>query len=162
VWAARWRWLGLGVAWLLTSGLALAVGFAALVLALLARSGAFAGHAPGAIEQQIGWILVRIVWTQALLPLWLATWLGWLVLVRLVPRLDRSWRSLLPGIAITAALCFAPIAVYSFVDWKPTGPRDVVATAIACAGAISAALCLPRRLWRRLAPGVFTSPGAAG
>lgn len=161
MWSERRRWFALGVAWLLTSGIALVVGFALLVLALLARSGGLA-HAPGPVEQQVGFALLRIVWTQALLPLWLATWLGWLVLVRLVPRLDHSWRSLLPGIAITAALCFAPIGVYSFVDWKPTGPRDVVATVFACAGGVSAALWLPRRLWRRLAPGVFTSPGAPG
>jgi hypothetical protein len=156
------RGLGLAVAWLLSSGVALAAGFALLVLALMARSGGLSGPGPGTLEQQVGWMLLRIVWLQALLPLWLATLACWLVLVQLVPALDRSWRTLLPGIALTAALCFAPVGAYSFVDWHPTGPRDVIASALACAGGVGAALCLPRRLWRRLAPGAFSTPAAPG
>lgn len=158
----RWRGFGLGVAWLLTSGLALVAGFAGLVLLLFWRSGGLGGPGPGALEQQVGLTLVRIVWTQALLPLWLGTLGCWLVVATLVPALDRSWRTVLPGIALVAALVFAPIGAWSFVDWQPTGPRDVVATVLACAGGVSAALWLPRRLWRRLAPGAFTLPPPPG
>jgi hypothetical protein len=158
----RWRRLGLGIAWLLCSGVALAAGFALLVLALRARDGGLLGPPPGALELQVGLLLLRIVWLQALLPLWLATLVCWLLLVRLAPALDRRWRTLLPGIALTAALCFAPVGAFLFVDWQPTGPRDVVASALACAGGVSAALCLPRRLFRRLSPGAFTSSATPG
>jgi hypothetical protein len=101
------------------------------------------------------------LFAQALLPLWAATLPSWLAIVHFAPRLDHAWRTLVPGVAIVAALWFAPVGAFSFRVWTPVDLRDVLGTLALCAGGVSAALLIPRVALRRLAPGVFAAQTAS-
>jgi len=157
----RPHWLVCALAWTLGSGLLLTGGFAVLVVGLAVRLSAQAGTAPGPLQRQAWLAVATTVLAQALLPLWAATLASWLALARVVPRMDRGWRTLAPGVALLASLWFAPVGAYGFSVWQPTGARDVVGTLVLCAGGVSAALLLPR-LSRHLAPGTFAPPSTPG
>jgi hypothetical protein len=153
---ARWCWVALG--WAACSGALLAGGFAALVAWIAWHAGA----TPGPVQRQAWIALATRVLEQALLPLWGATLVSWLALARGVPALDRGWRTLAPGIALLAALWFAPVGAFGFTMWTPRDAHDVLGTLALCAGGVSVALLLPRWLWRRLAPGAFSAARPSG
>lgn len=157
----RGRWLARALAWALGSGLLLTGGFALLVLLVAARLALHADTMPGPLQRHAWLTLTTTLLEQALLPLWAATLASYLALARLAPRLDRAWRTLAPGVAVLAALWFAPVGAFRFSVWHPTRIGDVIGTLALCAGGVSAALLLPR-LCRSLAPGTFAPPPGPG
>ena len=134
---------------------ALAAGFTALVVGVVAWGYMRTGNFPGELQRHAWFSLTATVLEQALVPLWAATLGSWLAVLRIAPRFDADWRSLAVGIAGLAGLWFAPVGVYCFEAWTPASGRDVVATLLLCAGGVSAALLLPRWAWRWLAPGAL-------
>ncbi len=143
------------LAWALLSGVALGIGFVALAALLLGIGYLRTGNFPGEVQRLALLSVMTTVFSQALAPLWGATLLSWLALVRVSPRLDARWPTIALGIAGLAALWFAPVGRYCFEVWTPTSARDVLATLALCAGGVSAALLLPRLALRALAPGAL-------
>jgi len=148
------------VLWAAASALTLVAGLATLVGMLLAWGAARRGAWPGDLQQQAWLAIALAVLRQALLPLWGTTLASWLVAVRLVPRLDATWGRLTGGLLALAAVWFAPIGAFVFRAWRPTNAGDVAGTLLLCAGAVGAALVLPRTVWRGLGPGAFGAPTA--
>lgn len=142
-------------AWVAASGLALGVGLGVLVATLFAAAAWRHGAPPGAVQQQAWLALAAAVLRQALLPLWAGALLTWLVMVRLAPSLDASWRTVGPGLFTVALVWFVPIGLWSFEAWTPSDAGDGVGTAVLCGGGVAAALLLPRLLCRPLAPGAL-------
>jgi hypothetical protein len=152
------RWWLAALVWAVCLAALLAGGFAALVAWIAWHAGA----SPGPVQLQ-AWIAIATrVLEQALLPLWAATLASWLALARGLPALDRGWRTLAPGVALLAALWFAPVGAFGFTMWTPRDAHDVIGTVALCAGGVSVALLLPRWLWRRLAPGAFSAARPSG
>jgi hypothetical protein len=146
------------IAWCALSAVALVAGLLSLVAGIVAWGALRTGQWPGELQRHAWQLLATTVLVQALLPLWAATLATWLLLLRVAPWLDATWRRLASGIAALAALWFAPVGAYSFDAWTPTSARDVAATVLLCAGGVSAALLLPRFGFRPLAPGAFAAP----
>jgi hypothetical protein len=143
-------------AWATLSIVVLGAGFVSLVAALASVGYLRTGNFPGELQRHAWFSVMTAVFMQALAPLWGATLLSWLALVRVAPRLDASWRTLALGIAGLAAVWFAPVGAYCFQIWTPGSARDVVGTLALCAGGVSAALLLPRAALRALAPGALS------
>jgi hypothetical protein len=140
------------IGWALAAGILLAGGLAAVGWGMIALSGP--GWARlGDVQQLAFKSLYTAILVQALLPQTGAALVGWLGVAAFVPALDASWKRIVPGIAVVAALCF-PIAAKRFSVWQPTGVRDVVATFALLSFSAALALLLPRML-PGLAPGVF-------
>lgn len=102
----------------------------------------------------------RVIALQALAPLWFATLASALVLARMAPQLERGARGLIVGIASCATFWFFPVGIWLFSAWSPAGIGDWLRTWLLLVAAVGAALLLPRRFLRALAPGVF-APGRA-
>jgi hypothetical protein len=145
------------LAWAGASAALLSGGFYALGATLVAIAIHRAGTSPGAVQLAGLHALFLAVLRQALLPHWLLTLVTWLVLARLVPRLEGAWRFLGPALAVIAALWFPVVGFVLFRAWKPRGPADIANTWLLMSGAVAAALLLPRLL-RFLAPGALAPP----
>ena len=143
------------LAWALLSGVVLVAGLVAIAAAFIAVGYLRTGNFPGDLQWSAWFTVLRTVLAQALAPLWGATLVSWLALVRVAPRLDASWHTLAFGVVSVAALWFAPVGAWWFDAWTPTSGRDVLATLALCAGGVSAALLLPRFALRALAPGAL-------
>lgn len=138
--------------WIAASAATLVGG--ALVLAWLAFRVQQAGPA-GSLQTAAARALFGALVRQALLPqLGIAAGL-WLALTWRAPRLDASWRTLLPGLALASALAFPPVGLWCFRMWTPAGPGDVAGTWALLAVGTTLALWLPRALFRGLRPGAF-------
>lgn len=147
-------WFARALVWALASALLLGVGFALFGAALVAVNAVRAGVELGSV-QLAGWrALGTAIAGQALAPAWGLTLAGWLVLARIWPTLERSWRRLVPGLLGVSVLCF-PLVARSFTMWTPTRLLDVVYTALLVSGSAAGALLLARRLIPALAPGAF-------
>jgi hypothetical protein len=144
--------------WAVGSVTTLCIGFALVGLGLIAIEMNRAEVSFDQLRLSVWRALYVAIVSQALLPHLLLSLLAWLGVARCIPSLERSWRALLPSLALTAALCFPVIGWLTFAAWTPTSARDYVATLLLMAGGTAAALALPRRLLRFLAPGVFTCP----
>ncbi len=148
------------LAWPAIGGAALALGLALLGLGALALGSLRTGVWPTHLQRAAWGALFEAVLRQALLPHVLLTAAGWLALVRVAPRLDRSWRTLVPGLLALAGAAF-PIVARGFSVWSPASAADVVSTALLLSASAAAALLLPRALVRALGPGAFArSPSA--
>lgn len=141
--------------WALAAAIALCIGFALLGGGRIALDAMRSGISPGRVRIGFLWSLYAAIVSQALLPHLLLSLLAWLALARSFPALERTWRSLSTGITVTAAVCFPVIGSFSFTAWTPTSARDYLATLLLMTGGTSAALLLPRRLLRPLAPGAL-------
>lgn len=133
----------------------LALGLGLWLAALFAVGGA---EATGVLRAA-GRALYRTILVQALLPQAALALGGWLAAAWWRPRLDTSWRTLLPGVTLLAVLCFVPVGALAFEAWSPAGPRDVAGTCLLLSVGVAAALLLPRRLLRPLGPGAFAPTG---
>ena len=142
--------------WLVSSVGLLVGGFALLGAAGTASGWLRAGEEVGAVPG-LWRLLFRIVLAEALLPQLLLTLSSWLLLARLLPALERSWRGLLPGVPALAALWFPLVGEYGFRSWTPTTPADYANTLLLLSAAVGVALLLPRRVLPFLAPGVFAA-----
>jgi len=145
------------LAWGGASAALLTGGFYALGATLVAIASHRAGTPPEAVQVAGLHALFFAVLRQALLPHWLLTLLSWLVLARIVPRVEGAWRFLGPCLATVAALCFPAVGFVLFRAWKPRGAVDIASTWLLMTGAVSAALLLPRLL-PFLAPGALAGP----
>lgn len=143
------------LAWAVGSTLALCIGFALVGIGLLALEAARAEVAFDQVRLGVWRSVYSIIVSQALLPHLLLSLVAWLGVARLFPSLERSWRSLVPGMIATAAICFPAIGSLTFTVWTPTSAYDYVATLCLVVGGTSAALALPRWLFRFLTPGAF-------
>jgi hypothetical protein len=144
-------------AWAGASAALLVGGFYAVGASLVAIAIQRAGSSPGAVQVAGLHVLFFAVLRQALLPHWLLTLLTWLVLARLVPRLEGAWRFLGPALAVVAALWFPVVGFLLFRAWRPRGPGDIANTWLLMTVAVAAALLLPRLLLF-LAPGALARP----
>jgi hypothetical protein len=151
--ALAWACAGAGV--LVGGAFALGLGLVGLRLA----SGATAAS-PG-LQQAALRALVGTVAREALLPHAALTLVGWLVLARLAPRVDASWRALAGSLLACAVLAFPVVGLFTFEAWSPTGPADVVGTASLLSGSVALALWLGRRAVPGLRPGSFAAAKAA-
>ena len=151
-----WGYVGRSLAWLAASSALLVGGF--LLLGRRARGDCDmipADSEPSRLQAVVWRLLAERIVLEALLPHLLLTLAGWLVLARLAPFLERSWRGLLGGLPMLAALCFPVVGEFSFRLWTPTSAADYVNTLVLMSGGVSLALLLPRRVIRRLRPGSF-------
>jgi hypothetical protein len=146
------------LAWGGVSALLLTGGFYALGAALVAISAHRGGVTPGPTQMAGLKFLFFLVLRQALLPHWILTFASWLVLARLVPRLEGAWRFLGPSLAAVAALWFPLVGFVFFRIWKPGNAMDVVKTWLLMTGAVASALLLPRVVLPLLAPGALAQP----
>ena len=146
------------LAWAAAATLALCIGFALMGMGLIALEATRSEVSLDQLRLGVWRSLYAIIVSQALLPHLLLSLVAWLVIARRLPSLEQSWLSLLPGMTATAALCFPVIGSLSFTVWTPTSAGDYVATLLLMTGGASAALALPRRLFRFLAPGAFAPP----
>jgi len=144
-----------GIAWALASAALLAGGFYVVGAALVAIAMLRTGTPPGQVELNGLNLIFFAVLREALLPHWLLTLLTWLVLARLVPRLEGAWRFLGPSLAAVAALWFPAVGFLLFRAWKPTSAADVANTWLLMTASVALALLLPRLVLRRLAPGAL-------
>jgi hypothetical protein len=145
------------LAWAGASAALLGGGFYAVGVSLVAIASQRAGTSPGAVQLAGLHALFFAVLRQALLPHWLLTLLSWLVLARVVPRLESAWRFLGPSLAAVAALWFPAVGFLLFRAWKPRGAADIAITWLLMTGAVALALLLPRLL-QFLAPGALARP----
>jgi len=146
------------LAWAGASAALLAGGFYAVGAGLVAFASHRAATTPGDVQIQALHALYFAVLREALLPHWLLTLATWLVLARLVPRLEGGWRSLGPCLAAVAALWFPAVGFVLFTAWKPGRPLDVANTWLVMSGSVAAALLLPRLVLPPLAPGALARP----
>jgi hypothetical protein len=146
------------VVWAVGSAATLCIGFALVGAGLIAIEMHRAEVSFDQLRVSVWRALYVAIVSQALLPHLLLSLLAWLGVARCFPSLERSWIALLPSLVLTAALCFPVIGGLTFTAWTPTSSRDYVATLLLMAGGTAAALALPRRLLRFLAPGVFACP----
>jgi hypothetical protein len=130
--------------WAATSALLLVAGLLGLG-ALVARG----------LSSGVAGLVFRVIVQQALLPLWIAALVSWLVLARFAPGIERSWTRLALGLVAVAALWFPLVGEYSFRVWEPTSARDYLATWLLLSGGVAAALWLSRRAFPTLRPGAF-------
>jgi hypothetical protein len=144
--------------WAVGSAVTLCIGFALVGLGLIAIEMNRSEVSFDQLRLSVWRALYVAIVSQALLPHLLLSLLAWLGVARRFPSLERSWLALLPSLVLTAALCFPVIGWLTFTAWTPTSARDYVATLLLMAGGTAAALALPRRLLRFLAPGVFAHP----
>ena len=144
-----------GTAWALASAALLAGGFYVVGAALVAIAVHRTGTSPGQVELHGLHLIFFAVLREALLPHWLLTLLTWLVLARLVPRLEGAWRFLGPSLAAVAALWFPAVGFLLFRAWKPTSAADVANTWLLMTASVALALLLPRLVLRPLAPGAL-------
>jgi hypothetical protein len=142
--------------WLGVSAGLLLVGFALFGSAALAPSVIPRGELPGPVQREALGAVYSTLAVQALLPELALTGVTWLVLARLVPRLERSRRALLLGLLAVGALWFPAVGHYSFTAWSPPGPLAYAVTLLLVAGGASLALWVPRVLSPALVPGCFT------
>jgi len=146
------------LAWALASGLLLAGGLYAVGAALVVVGNARAGTSLGDVQlAALHAVFLAVLW-EALFPHWLLSLASWLVLARLMPRLEGAWRFLGPCVAGVAALWFPVVGFLSFRAWTPTSAADVANTWLLMTAGTAAALLLPRRLLPPLAPGAFARP----
>ncbi len=150
------------LAWALAAATAICVGFALVGMGWIALGAAQPQESLDRIRGGVWWSLYAAVVAQALLPHLLLSLAAWLAVARRFPVLERSWLSLLAGTTLTAACCFPLIGWLTFAAWTPTSARDYLATLLLMTGGTSAALVLPRRLFRSLAPGAITALSGAG
>ena len=150
-----WGYIGRSLAWLAASSALLVGGFLLLGGGLVARAMIQADAEPGALQAVLWRALAERIVLEALLPHLLLTFAGWLLLVRLAPSLERSWRGLLGGLPLLAVLSFPVVGELSFRLWTPTSAADYANTLVLMSGGVSLALLLPRRVIRRLQPGSF-------
>jgi hypothetical protein len=143
------------LAWALVAAIALCTGFALIGVGWLLLEAGQSQLSLDRLRRGIWWSFYAIVVSQALLPHLLLSLVAWLAVARRFPTLERSWRSLVVGTALMAAVCFPVIGSLSFTAWNPTSVRDYLATLLLMAGGTSAALLLPRWLFRSLEPGAF-------
>ncbi|HBZ69951.1 MAG TPA: hypothetical protein DEP35_09530 [Deltaproteobacteria bacterium] len=149
------------LAWAGVSAALLVGGLYALGALLIAIGNHRAGTSLGPMQIAALHAIFLAIVLEALFPHWILTVLTWLALVRFAPRLDRAWRSLVPGLAAVAALWFPVVGFLLYRVWKlwkPAGPADVAKTWLLMTGGVAAALLLPRRLAPPLAPGSFAEP----
>jgi hypothetical protein len=143
------------LAWLVASSVLLVGGFLGLAAGLVATGMIRAGDEASRLHAVVWRLLAERIVLEALLPHLLLTLAAWLLLARLAPSLERSWRGLLGGLPTLALLCFPPVGELSFQLWNPTSPADYVNTLLLMSGGVSLALLLPRRVIRPLRPGSF-------
>lgn len=145
-------WAGTSAAILLGGLYALGYGFVSLRLSA-------EGGGPGAKVQHAALAaLVETLAREALLPHAALAFAAWLVLVRLRPRVDASWRALAASLLLCALIAFPPVGAFSFRAWSPSGVGDVLGTAALLSGAVALGLWLGRRLVPGLGPGRFGAP----
>jgi hypothetical protein len=150
-----WAYAGRCLAWLAASSALLAAGFLLLGGGLVALQVIRAGAEPSSLHVALWRALAERIVLEALFPHLLATLASWLLVVRLAPALDRSWRGLLGGLPILAVLWFPPVGEFGFDVWTPTSAADYLHTLVLMSGGVSLALLLPRRVIPRLGPGRF-------
>jgi hypothetical protein len=150
-----WGYVGRSLAWLTASGALLVGGFLLLAAALVATGTIRAGTAPSSLQAVVWRLLVERIVLEALLPHLVSTLVGWLVLARLFPVLERNWTGLLLGLPLLALLCFPLVGEFSFRLWNPTSPADYFNTLLLMSGGVSLSLLLSRRVIGRLRPGSF-------
>jgi hypothetical protein len=150
-----WGYIGRSLAWLAASSALLVGGFLGLAAGLVAIGMIRAGSEASSLQAVVWRLLAQRIVLEALLPHLLLTLAGWLLLVRLAPSLERSWRGLLGGLPLLAVLSFPVVGEFSFHLWTPTSPADYVNTLLLTSGGVSLSLLLPRRVIRRLRPGGF-------
>lgn len=152
--------------WALAAAVALCIGFALLGIGWIALQAMRSGVSLEQVRRGLWWSFYTAIVSQALLPHLLLSLLAWLAVARCFPSLERSWRALSAGITVTAAVCFPVIGSFSFTIWNPASARDYLATLLLVTGGTSAALVLPRCLFRSLTLGALiasrgTSSGQA-
>jgi hypothetical protein len=157
-----WAYVGRSLAWLGASSALLLAGFLLLGGALVVPRMIQEGAQLSGLQLAMWRALVEHIVLQALFPHLLATLASWLLAVRLVPVLERSWRGVLAGLPIVAVLWFPPVGEYSFRMWNPTSVADYVNTLLLMSGGVTLALLLPRRAIRRLRPGCFAAQAGSG
>jgi hypothetical protein len=152
-----WTYVRRASGWAMASGAVLMAGLF-LVELLLASSLMLRTGSWGFSYWQ--WMLARLLFEtiteQALLPHLMLSWALWLVLARLVPALDGSWRWICSATPLVAALCFPVIAECSISAWTPESGASYLGVLCLMSGGTSAALLLTRGLARSLAPEAFT------
>ena len=146
------------LAWAGVSASLLAGGFYAAGVAFVAIGSHRAGTSPGEVQIAGLHALFFAVLREALLPHWLLTLATWLVLARLLPRLEGAWCFLGPSLLAVAALWFPAVGFGLFRAWKPTSALDVANTWLLMTAAIAVSLLLPRVVLRSLAPGALARP----
>jgi hypothetical protein len=146
------------LAWALASAALLAGGLYAVGATFVAIASHRTGSAPGEVQLAGLHAVFFAVLRQALLPHWLFTLVTWLVLARLVPRLEGTWRFLGPSLAGIAALWFPAVGFVLFRAWKPTSAADVANTWLLMTASVALALLLPRLVLHPLAPGALARP----
>jgi hypothetical protein len=146
------------LAWAGVSASLLAGGLYSVGAAFVAIGSHRAGTSPGEIQMAGLHALFFAVLREALLPHCLLTLATWLVLARLLPRLEGAWRFLGPSLAVVAALWFPAVGFGLFRAWKPTSALDVANTWLLMTAAIATSLLLPRVVLRPLAPGALARP----
>lgn len=152
-----WAYVGRSLAWLAASSALLLVGFLLLGGALVVPRMIQEGAHLGAMQLAVWRALVEYIVRQALFPHLLATFATWLLAVRVLPVLERSWRGVLAGLPIVSVLWFPLVGAFSFRMWNPTTVADYVYTLLLMSGGVTLALLLPRLAIRRLRPGSFAA-----
>jgi len=147
--------------WALAAAIALCIGFALLGMGWIALEAVRSEVSLDQVRRGAWWSFYTAIVSQALLPHLLLSLLAWLAIARRFPILERSWLSLLTGVTVTAAACFPVIGSLSFTAWTPTSARDYLATLLLMTGGTSAALLVPRWLFRSLAPGALVPAAGA-
>ncbi|HTO06392.1 MAG TPA: hypothetical protein VMR86_04980 [Myxococcota bacterium] len=155
-------WLLRASVWLCVSAGMLLAGFALFASVLLVPSVIANGNLPAPVQRQALATVYSLIALQALLPDLAITFAVWLALAWAFPRLDRSWRGLIAGMPLVAALGFPAVGHYLFTIWTPGGARDYALTVVLIAFGVSAALLAPRALSRALGPGCFTIASKRG
>jgi hypothetical protein len=146
------------LAWAGVSASLLAGGFYAVGAVLVAIGSHRAEASLGEVQIAGLHALFFAVLREALLPHWLLTLATWLVLARLLPRLEGAWRFLGPSLFAVAALWFPAVGFGLFSAWKPASTLDVANTWLLMTAAIGVSLLLPRVVLRSLAPGALARP----
>jgi hypothetical protein len=145
--------------WMVLSAGVLLAGFAVFGASILIPS-VIAKGTPDQMQRMALGAVYSAIAAQALLPELGITAVVWLALASAFPALDRSWRSLLLGVPLVAAIAFPVIGKYSFTIWEAGSAQNYAATLVLLAFGVSAALLVPRALSQALAPGCFTiAPG---
>jgi len=144
------------LAWAVAAAITLCIGSALVGVGWIALEAVRSQVSLDQVRRGVWWSFYTAIVSQALLPHLVLSLMAWLAIARRFPTLERSWLSLLTGIMVTAAGCFPVVGSLSFTAWTPTSARDYLATLSLMTGGTSAALLLPRWLFRFLAPGALT------